>query len=71
MSKCLWVGRGEGCSETAVAGRSYCEHHLWLVYNKGSNLSKRKKDIRTATGVRFWENLMNEAYEELLAEGEI
>jgi hypothetical protein len=32
-------------------------------------LGKRKKDIRVATSVFFWEGLMNEAVEELEAEG--
>ena len=67
--KCQWIGKGEGCSHDVVLGRSYCENHLWRVYAKGTHLSKRKKDIRVATTVHFWESLFNEAVEELEAEG--
>lgn len=63
---CLWSG---SCTHEQVPGRSYCEEHLWRVYQKGTQLSKRKKDIKTATSVHFWESLMNEAVEELEAEG--
>lgn len=69
MSKCQWIGHGERCDHDAVEGRSYCETHLWRVYQKGTNLGKRKKDIRTASNVRFWEDLMNQAVEELEQEG--
>lgn len=67
---CKWIGKhNEGCNHKAVEGRSYCEHHIWQVYQKGTSLSKRKKDIRTAYTVHFWESLFNEAVEELEAEG--
>lgn len=69
MSKCTWIGSGEGCSHTVVEGRSYCEEHLWRVYQKGTQLGKRKKDIRVAQSVHFWENLFNEALVELELEG--
>ena len=71
MSKCQWIGDGERCSHTAVKGRSYCEHHIWQVYQKGTALGKRKKDIRTAESVRMWEDLFNEAVDELENEGVI
>jgi hypothetical protein len=69
MAKCEWIGAGEGCSHNAVDGRSYCETHLWQVYQKGTQLGKRKKDIRTANNVWLIEQLMNEAIEELENEG--
>ena len=69
MDKCLWIGHGEGCAHARVPGRNYCEQHLWRVYAKGTQLSKRKKDIKVATTVHFWESLFNEAVEELEAEG--
>lgn len=68
-TKCQWIGQGEGCEHRAVAGRSYCSEHIWLVYQKGTALGKRKKDIRTAESVRLWEQLMDEAVSELEAEG--
>lgn len=69
MSKCQWIGNGEGCSHTAVNGRSYCEEHLWKVYQKGSNLGKRKKDTRVANTVWDLESEFNRAVEELESEG--
>lgn len=69
MKTCKWIGKGEGCSHFTVENRSYCEHHLWQVYQKGTQLSKRKKDIRVASSVHFWEDLFNQAVEELESEG--
>jgi hypothetical protein len=42
---------------------------VWIVYQKGTHLSKRKKDIRVAESVHFWEDLFNQAVEELEIEG--
>lgn len=69
MTTCTWIGKGEGCTHPTVPGRSYCEHHVWLVYQKGTHLSRRRKDTATARTVHFWESLFNEAIEELEAEG--
>lgn len=66
---CKWIGQGEGCTHNSVSGRSYCEHHLWQVYQKGTHLSKRKKDIQTANNVRFWEDCFDQAVQELEEEG--
>ncbi len=73
---CQWIGpEQEGprleykCLCARVAGRSYCEEHLWRVYQKGTNLRKRHKDIKVADNVHLWESLINEAIEELEAEG--
>ena len=66
---CAWIGGGEGCTHTTVEGRSYCEEHLWRVYQQGTALGRRKKDTRTVDSVRLWTQLMNEAVEELEAEG--
>ena len=66
MNPCEWRG---GCTHTAVEGKSYCEEHVWLVYQKGSALSKRKKDIRIANKVLELESLINEAVQELIDEG--
>lgn len=67
--QCQWIGLGEGCTHQAVEHRSYCEQHLWLVYQKGTNLGKRKKDLRTVDSVRTWQTLMDEAVAELEDEG--
>ena len=71
MSNCLWIGEGEGCSHSAEPGRSYCEHHLWIVYQKGTRLGRRVKDLRRVDKVRILEQLMNEAVLELEAEGDL
>jgi hypothetical protein len=69
MTKCLWIGNGEGCSHSIVSGKHYCETHLWQVYQKGSAHARRKKDIRVADSVHTWESLFHEAVGELEAEG--
>ncbi len=67
-TKCQWIGEGEGCTHTAVAGRSYCEQHLWLVYQQGSAV-RRKKDARRAAAVWDLESEFNQAVQELIDEG--
>lgn len=66
---CEWIGEGERCTHATVPGRNYCEHHLWLVYQKGTKLGKRKKDQRTANDVFMWQSLLDEAVQELEEEG--
>lgn len=66
---CEWIGHGEGCNEPRVPGRSYCEHHLWRVYQPGTALRKRKKDIKRAALYRDIESELNKAIEELTEEG--
>ena len=57
------------CTHTALAGRSYCGVHLALVYKQGTARATRKKELRTVDKVRIVESLMNEAIQELEAEG--
>jgi hypothetical protein len=75
MNNCTWIGNSPtlqpSCCNPAVTGRSYCELHIWLVYQKGTHLSKRRKDQLTANSVRLWESIFNEAVEELVEEGEL
>lgn len=66
---CEWIGEGERCNHAAVPGRNYCEDHLWLVYQKGTQLGRRKKDQRIANDVFMWQSLMDEAITELEEEG--
>ena len=68
-TECQWIGQGERCNNKVVDGRSYCEDHIWLVYQQGTALRKRHKDIRVADTIRTWESLVNEAVEELENEG--
>ncbi len=67
-SQCQWIGEGEGCEHTALPGRSYCEQHIWLVYQQGSAV-RRKKDARRAQAVWDLESEMNQAVQELIDEG--
>ena len=57
------------CTVHSVAGRSYCEEHLWSVYQKGSATARRKKDLRVAESVWDIESEFNAAVEELVSEG--
>lgn len=78
LIQCLWTGPDQDykplthvCSKPSIEGKSYCEDHVWLVYQKGSNLRRRHKDIRTANSVWDIESEFNAAIEELAAEGEV
>jgi len=75
MNNCTWIGTSPTlqptCCRPAVPHRSYCTEHIWLVYQEGTHLSRRQKERTTANAVRFWENLFNEAVEELEQEGEL
>ena len=66
---CEWIGEGEYCNHPTLPGRNYCEDHLWLVYQKGTKLGRRKKDQRIANDVFMWQSLMDEAITELEEEG--
>ncbi len=68
MSKCQWIGNGEGCTHTALTGASYCAEHYAKVYQTGTAV-RRKKDARRAAAVWDIESAMNEAVEELIEEG--
>ena len=68
---CEWIGHGELCNQSAVEGRSYCLDHLWKVFQKGTQLGKRKRDQRIANDVFLWQSLIDEAIQELEDEGAI
>lgn len=68
-TQCQWIGDGTGCTEHPVPDQAYCAEHMRRVYQSGSSYGRRRKDSRTADSVHTWESLMNEAVEELLAEG--
>jgi hypothetical protein len=67
---CTYLGdRLTACGSAVVPGRSYCEVHLWQVYQKGTNLRTRHKDLRQAESVWNIEDVMNEVIQELQDEG--
>ena len=72
---CQWLGEQQQgsvymctCDQPVVANRSYCEEHLWRVYQKGSAVNRRK-DKRIAEAVWDVESAFHEAVAELEAEG--
>lgn len=71
LDTCSYMGTSlkSLCCQPRVPGRSYCEEHLWLVYQKGSNLRTRHKDRKRANAVYNIQDLFNEAVAELEAEG--
>jgi len=69
ITTCQWIGDStEPCSHPVVEGRSYCEEHLWLVYQKGTAV-QRRKDKKRAEAIWDLESEINRAVEELIAEG--
>ena len=72
MSNCQYIGEanaGVCCNKTAIKDKSYCEEHAAIVYQKGTALRKRHRDIKKAETIHFLSSLMNEAIAELEAEG--
>ena len=74
--ECQWFGPDSEyprlrptCCQPTVPGRSYCEEHLWRVYQQGTALRRRRRDIETAEAVHHWVSLINEAVAELEDEG--
>lgn len=67
LTSCQWTGCP--CSQPTLPGKSYCLEHYEVVYQKGTALRRRHKDLRTVDKVRIVEELMNEAIAELEAEG--
>lgn len=57
------------CGCKVVEGTSYCEEHYPIVYQVGSGLRKRHKDIRRAEAVHTMESLFHEVVAELELEG--
>lgn len=68
---CTWIGNGERCTRSAIKGRSYCEDHVWQVYQKGTALGRRKKDQKRADTIYQIDQLFDEAIQELELEDEL
>lgn len=75
ITECQWIGNSPilkpSCNCEAIEGRSYCTEHVWLVYQEGSAVRKRKKDIRRAEAYWNLESEFHDAVAELVEEGEI
>lgn len=74
--QCQWIGPEQTgpvyrstCTCPPLAGRAYCEEHFAQVYQVGTALRKRHKDLRVANSVWDISSAFNEAVEELQDEG--
>jgi hypothetical protein len=68
MNTCEWT---RGCDQPAVADRSYCEHHVWTVYQQGTALGRRRRDAQRADRVGLLQSLLDQAVRELEESGEL
>ena len=70
IDQCQYLGDSTvcTCTQPVVAGRAYCEEHLWMVYKKGTAVV-RKKDTRRAQAIWDLEAELSEIIEELIEEG--
>lgn len=66
---CTWIGEGELCTGSTVPDRSYCEQHVWIIYQQGTRLGKRNRDQERVSRQRLLSQLLDEAVTELEAEG--
>lgn len=70
---CTWIGTGQGyqpiCCKKSVLGKSYCEDHVFEVYQKGTARARRKKDERRANAAWDLESEFEAAVQELVEEG--
>ncbi len=67
---CWYKGTAEHeCGQPTVMGRNWCKDHVWLIYQEGTALRKRKKDQHRYDQKLMWLDLLNQAVEELEAEG--
>ena len=57
------------CGCATLAGKSYCAEHYPVVYNVGSALRKRHKDVRVKTSIEDLCQLIIDINEELEDEG--
>jgi len=65
---CTWIGpeqASETCCKPTVFGKSYCEDHVWRVYQKGTSVGNKRQlqamekelaDIKRITEIREMEN---------------
>jgi hypothetical protein len=70
VTECAYLGTAtRACGCPTLEGKSYCEEHMWLVYQKGTARARRKKDEKTAALVWNIEDAFNEAVKQLEEEG--
>ena len=70
VTDCTYLGTAlHSCGQPTLAGKHYCAEHYYIIYQEGTALYKRKKDLKTANSVWDLESEFNQAVEELVAEG--
>lgn len=57
------------CGCRALAGKNYCAEHYGIVYNAGSALRKRHKDMRKKQSIEDTVQMIIDIAEELEIEG--
>lgn len=73
-STCQFMGSGSTkitCNHPVKPGYNYCEEHWRLIYQEGSALRKRHKDIRVADNVLELQSLLDEVVAELELEEDL
>ena len=65
---CTYIGTGTACTAHTLEGKAYCADHYAVVYKVGSGV-QRRKDTAQAQRVRYVQQLMQEAIDQLEAEG--
>ena len=69
VDRCTYLGNAlKPCGCKTVLGKSYCAEHIFLVYQKGTAVHRRK-DKKTASAVWDLESELNQAIQELVDEG--
>ena len=80
FTECQYIGPNQDplrhwpikfCGCKTIDNKSYCQEHLKVMYQKGTALRKRKKDIRRAEALWDLESEFNAAVEELINEESI
>lgn len=67
---CQYIGDNDvsfRCGAECVPYKSYCQDHVWLIYQEGTQQTKRRTIVKQSN-VEFWEDLFNQAAAELDAE---
>lgn len=72
---CQWLGSGQlvvgkplhFCNADCVPERSYCEEHVFKVYQEGSQ-QRRRRATYQQVNIEYWEDMFEQAVRELDAE---
>lgn len=65
--KCQWFGSNnteQTCDAECIDEKSYCEEHVWQVYQKDSAQIRRRATFKQVS-VEYWEDMFEQAVREL------